>query len=165
MQKCIYLCVVKGKVNIPVSHGRCVPSPEKEEKTGSEMAARERRGRFLDLWSNFSSASASNRNLYKYSSMREESVAPRCRGRKEGRAIFSTWNSIFSCVAAFPGLSPMREETKFSNTEAWAWCRNRNKLMVRERKDTARGAASLGWTEQDRVRKHERWSWSKLRVH
>lgn len=168
VQKCFFrVCVVRGKVNIPVSHGLRVPSPEKEEKTGSEMAARERRGRFLDLWSNFSSASASNRNFYKYSWMREEAVAPRCRGRKEGRALFSTWNAIFSRVAAFPGLSPMREEAKFSHTEAWAWCRNnnRNKLMVRERRDTARGAASLGWTERGRVRKHERRSRSKLHVH
>lgn len=45
----LFVCAVKEKVNIPASHGLCVPSPEKEEKTGSEIAARERRGRFLDL--------------------------------------------------------------------------------------------------------------------
>lgn len=128
-------------------------------ETGCEMAAREIRGQFLDLWSNFSSARASNRNLYKYSWMGEESVALQCRGEKRGRALFSTWKSIFSFLAASFGLFPVHTESKFSCTDAWAWCRNqnRNKFMARDRGTAARGSGSLGWADKDREGKSKMW--------
>lgn len=115
-------------------------------------------------WSNFSMASASNRNIpINIHEWGKNLLLCNVRGRREGREGLCILPETLFLAPSLPlsvySWIPVDGEAKYSCTEADAWCRNknRNKFMVRACRTTARGAASLGRTEQDRWRKLERW--------
>lgn len=125
------------------------------------MAARERRGQYFDLRSNFSSASASNRNLsINIHEWREESVALRCRGRRRGREGFSILPETLFLAASLPlsVYSPCTERLNLASQRQnrHAETKIETSLWSEHAARTARGAASLGRTEHDRGNEQER---------
>lgn len=92
------------------------------------------------------------------------SAMQRVKRGEGGRALYSTWLSIFSCSAASVGLFPVYGRAKFSciQAEACFGYKNRNKPMVTVCRTRARSAASLRgqstkkeWKKPETHRVHE----------
>lgn len=121
----------EGEFSHPVSRD-CVFTPVRKSRK-----AKWQRGKVVgdfyflaggDVWSNFSSSWASNRNHNKYSWMGRERMC--CSAMQEGKrrrgeegTLFSTWDSIFSSVAAALSLFPSRTgRLNLAGTVAKTWC-------------------------------------------
>lgn len=122
---------------------------QEKERSGSEIAARERerRRRYFHLWSNFSSQLASNRNSFMniHESGRRGDLL-RCEAEEQekgGGVVCILPETLFLASSlplsvCVPHPPPSRiVEAKFSCIETEAWCRskNRNKFMVRARRN------------------------------